>query len=56
MKWYPAETYYTAWDGSKHKKDWKAIWQMYADCAFMPRWDGDRFDVDKLLLKLDIEH
>lgn len=55
-KWYPSETYYTAWDESRQKKDWKEIWQMYADCAFMPRWDGDRFDVVSVMNKLDIQH
>jgi hypothetical protein len=54
-KWYKEPVYYTAWDGSRHKKDWLEIMQMYADCAFMPRWEGDRLDIDKLLTKLEIE-
>lgn len=52
--WYPDKIWYTAWDGKKHEKSWVEIWQMYADCAFMPRWDGDRLDVVKLLEKLGI--
>lgn len=53
-KWYPEPTWYEAWDGSKQKKDHMEIWQMYADCAFMPRWDGDRLDVKKLCEKLGV--
>jgi hypothetical protein len=55
-KWYPEPVFYTAWDGSRQKKDWLEIWQMYADCAFMPRWDGDRLDTKKLLDKLEIQY
>lgn len=55
-KWYPAPLTYRAWDDELHTKNWLEIWQMYADCSFMPRWDGDRFDVKKLLIKLKIEH
>lgn len=55
-KWYPEPIYYTAWDGSRHKKDWMEIMQMYADCCFMPRWDGDRLGIKKLLDKLGIKH
>jgi hypothetical protein len=31
------------------------IWQMYADCVHMRRWEGDRLDVKKLCEKLEIE-
>lgn len=55
-KWYPEPLYYEAWDGKKYKKDWLEIWQMYADCAFMPRWDGDRLDVKKLCDKLGVTY
>jgi hypothetical protein len=55
-KWYPEPVTYRAWDNSLHTKDWMEIWQMYADCAFMPRWDGDRLDVKKLLDKLGIAY
>jgi hypothetical protein len=55
-KWYPEPVWYTAWDGKKHQRDWIEIWQMYADCAFMPRWDGDRFDVKNVMTKLGVQH
>lgn len=55
-KWYPEPVWYEAWDGKNYQKDWIDIWQMYADCAFMPRWDGDRFDVKKVMDKLGIEY
>ncbi len=55
-KWYPQPVTYRAWDDSLQTKDWKEIWQMYADCAFMPRWDGDRFDVIKVMDKLGVVH
>lgn len=54
-KWYSEPVYYTAWDGSRHKKDWMEIWQMYADCAFMRRWEGDRLDVKNLCERLGVE-
>ena len=55
-KWYPEPVWYTAWDGKNYKKDWIEIWQMYADCAFMPRWEGDRFDVKKVMNKLEVNY
>jgi len=55
-KWYPEPIWYEAWDGKKYQKDWKEIWQMYADCAFMPRWEGDRFDVIKVMDKLRVSY
>ncbi len=55
-KWYPEPTWYTAWNGKKYKKDWMEIWQMYADCAFMPRWEGDRFVVKDVLDKLKVKY
>lgn len=55
-KWYPEPTWYEAWDGKRHQKDWMEIWQMYADCAFMPRWDGDRFVVKNVLDKLGVNY
>lgn len=53
-KWYPEPVTYRAWNDELHTKDWLEIWQMYADCAFMPRWVGDRFDVKKVLTKLGV--
>jgi hypothetical protein len=55
--WYPSRVTYRAWDGSlQEDKSWLDIWQLYADCAFMKRWEGDRFDVRKVLTKLGIEY
>lgn len=55
-KWYPDPVTYRAWNGELYTKDWKEIWQMYADCAFMPRWENDRLDVETLLNKLKITY
>jgi hypothetical protein len=54
--WYPRTLIYKAWDGSMQKKNWLEIWQMYADCAFMRRWEGDRFDVESVLKKTGIDY
>lgn len=55
--WYPAPITYKAWNGDVQKdKSWLDIWQLYADCAFMKRWDGDRFDVKEVLTKLGVEY
>lgn len=54
--WYPQPLTYRAWDGSlQENKTWIDIFQMYADCAFMKRFDGDRFDVRKVLKKVGVE-
>ena len=56
-KWYPKPITYRAWDESLHKdKSWLDIMQMYADCAFMRRYDGDRLVVKELLGKLKVPH
>lgn len=54
--WYPKPVTYRAWDEKMYTKDWLEIWQMYADCAFMRRWEGDRFDVKVVLDKMKIEY
>lgn len=54
--WYPKPVTYRAWDDSLHTKDWLDIMQMYTDCAFMQRWEGDRLDVRKLMDKLEIAY
>ena len=55
--WYPDPITYKAWNGEIQKdKTWLDIWQLYADCAFMRRWDGDRFDVRKVLDKMEIAY
>lgn len=55
--WYPEPITYKAWNGEVQKdKTWLDIFQMYADCAFMRRWEGDRFDVRKVLARQRIEY
>jgi hypothetical protein len=54
--WYPEPVTYRCWNNELHTKDWLEIMQMYADCSFMRRWDGDKLDVKKLLTKLGVEH
>lgn len=54
-KWYPDEyTEYVDWTGTKQKKTVIEIMEMYAACAHMLRFDGDKFDVKKLFDKLEI--
>lgn len=55
-KWYPKPVTYRAWDDTLHTKDWMEIWQMYADCAFMQRWEDDRFVVKDVLDKLKVDY
>lgn len=52
--WYPEPVTYTAWDGEEHTKDAVDIMQMYFDCAFMRRWDGDRIECREVLIKLGV--
>ena len=54
-KWYPKPVTYRCWEGKLHTKNWLEIFQMYADCAFMRRFEGDRFDVEKVLTKMGIQ-
>lgn len=54
--WYRKPVNYKAWDNSWHTKDWLEIMQMYADCAFMRRWEGDRLDIKAVLNKLNISY
>jgi hypothetical protein len=54
--WYPSAVTYRAWDDSLHTKDWLQLMQLYADCAFMRRWPGDRLDIPKLLDKLGVNY
>lgn len=53
-KWYPTPITYRAFDGKLHTKDWIEIMQMYADCAYMRRYDGDFLNIHKLLNKYGI--
>jgi hypothetical protein len=53
--WYPEEFSYTAWNGDEVKADWVSMMQLYADCAHMKRFEGDRLNVKETLNKLEIE-
>ena len=53
--WYPQPVTYRDWNNVLQVKSWLEILQMYADCAFMRRWEGDFLDVKKLLTKLGVE-
>ena len=53
--WYPQPVTYRDWNNVLHTKCWLEVMQMYADCAFMRRWEGDRLDVKKLLNKLGVD-
>lgn len=52
--WYPEPVTYKAWNGEVHTKNWLEIMQMYTDCAFMRRFEGDKLDMKKLLDKLEV--
>lgn len=54
--WYPEPVTYYDWAGKEQTKDWLELMQMYADCCFMRRYEGDRLDMKKLLTKLGVEH
>lgn len=52
--WYEGLEWWMSWDGSRVEGTWVDVLQMYVDVAFMRRWDNDRIDVRKVLLKYDI--
>lgn len=52
--WYPGETTYTDWTGFDRTEDVFFIMQMYLDCYWMRRWEGDRPLVREMLTKLEI--
>lgn len=54
--WYPEPVTYRCWNNELHTKSWLEIMQMYTDCAFMRRWDGDRLDIAELLMKMEVAH
>jgi len=54
--WYPSPVTYKCWKGEKHTKTWLEIMQMYADCAFMRRWEGDRLNIANILNRLGIDN
>lgn len=53
-EWYPEPVTYTDWSGDEQTKDAIDIMQMYFDCAFMRRWDGDRILCREVLTKLGV--
>lgn len=54
LEWYPEPVTYTAHDGIIHTKTALQIMDMYVECAFMRRWDGDKIDVPAMLGKLGV--
>lgn len=54
--WYPEPVTYRCWKGELHTKSWLELLQLYADCAWMRRWEGDQFNIKKVLQKLKIEY
>jgi hypothetical protein len=55
--WYPQPITYRAWDNAlQENKTWLDIWQLYAHAAFMRRWEGDEFNVRKVLDKMGIKY
>lgn len=52
--WYPEPVIYAAWDGIIHTKDSVDIMQLYFNCAFMLRWEGDSVNCREVLSKYGI--
>lgn len=52
--WYPGVVEYTCWEGKQHTTDAIGLMDLYAACAHMVRFPGDRIDTRKLLTKLEI--
>jgi len=56
-EWFGEDTFtYTDIHGNENTKDWVGAFQMYVDCAYMQRWEGDRLDVMKLLNKVGVDY
>ena len=54
--WFGEEEFkYKDWHGNMNTMDWKGALQMYADCAWMQRWEGDQLDIIKVMTKLGVE-
>lgn len=53
-EWYPEDQIYTDCFGVVQKKSAVEIMQLYADCAHMLRWSGDKVDCQKVLEKYGI--
>jgi hypothetical protein len=54
--WYPEPVIYRDWAGNLQTKDWLEIMQMYADCAFMRRFEGDRLIMKDVLDKVGVKY
>lgn len=54
-EWYPETVTYTSWDGVEHTKDWKAILQMYFQCAYMLRSRNDKAIAEEFFAKYGVE-
>lgn len=52
--WYPEDFTYTAWNGEEVQGGWLQMMQLYADCAHMKRYEGDRLDVEITLNKMGL--
>ena len=55
-EWYPEPVVYQAWNTVPVQKDWMEILQMYVDCAWMQRFEGDRVIVKNAIDKLGIQY
>jgi hypothetical protein len=54
-KWFgEGEFTYECWEGKSHTITWVEAFQMYFDCAFMERWEGDKPRVLTMLNKFKV--
>ena len=55
-KWLGTEKFtYECWEGKSHTITWVEAFQMYFDCAYMERWEGDKPKVLSMLNKFKVE-
>lgn len=54
--WYPEDFEYTAWNGRAVVGNAIQQMQLYADCAHMRRFEGDRLDIESILNKMGVEY
>lgn len=52
--WYPEPFTYKDWTETERTVDYVDVMQMYFDCAFMQRWEGDRVVVSNVLTKMGV--
>lgn len=53
-EWYKDVTEWTTWDGRQVKGNWVTLLQLYFDVVHMRRFDGDRVDVNALLIRFGL--